>query len=124
MLGRVRKPTVSSLEQLEMERGPSKIVNNNSLSVYGTVFSIDFLFFLLILLISFLAESTLLKLREGSRNMTPSTEMETDGAPPTACGGEDSSGNRSMCILRYLSSYRASSSRFHTDDEVSSSSSA
>ncbi|CAN4085336.1 unnamed protein product [Withania somnifera] len=49
MLGRVRRPTVSSLEQLALERPSSKLIKADSLSIY---------------------ETTLMKLREGSRRET------------------------------------------------------
>ncbi|KAF3665133.1 putative GDP-mannose transporter GONST3-like isoform X1, partial [Capsicum annuum] len=49
MLGRVRRSTISSLEELELERPSSKFIKADSLSVY---------------------ETTLLKLREGSRRDT------------------------------------------------------
>ncbi|KAM3381296.1 hypothetical protein P3S68_006869 [Capsicum galapagoense] len=49
MLGRVRRSTISSLEELELERPSSKFIKADSLSVY---------------------ETTLMKLREGSRRDT------------------------------------------------------
>ncbi|TMX04230.1 hypothetical protein EJD97_010603 [Solanum chilense] len=59
MLGRVRRSTISSLEQLELERPSSKIIKADSLSIY---------------------ETTLLKLREGSRRDTSfPAESSVDG---------------------------------------------
>ncbi|XP_049359512.1 uncharacterized protein LOC125824192 [Solanum verrucosum] len=59
MLGRVRRSTISSLEQLELERPSSKIIKADSLSIY---------------------ETTLLKLREGSRRDTSfPAESSIDG---------------------------------------------
>nr|GLL17552.1 uncharacterized protein LOC109190506 [Ipomoea trifida] len=46
MLGRVRRSSISSLEQLELERQSPKLMKSDSLSIY---------------------ETTLLKLKEGSR---------------------------------------------------------
>ncbi|KAG5617901.1 hypothetical protein H5410_017725 [Solanum commersonii] len=59
MLGRVRRSTISSLEQLEFERPSSKIIKADSLSIY---------------------ETTLMKLREGSRRDTSfPAESSVDG---------------------------------------------
>ncbi|KAL7099223.1 hypothetical protein ACP275_09G069700 [Erythranthe tilingii] len=62
MFGRVRASPISSLELLEMERPPSKIIKHDSLSIY---------------------ESTLLKLKQGSHcnpryNPEDSCTMATD----------------------------------------------
>ncbi|XP_060204437.1 uncharacterized protein LOC132632492 [Lycium barbarum] len=60
MLGRVRRCTINSLEQLELERPSSKLIKADSLSVY---------------------ETTLMKLREGSRRDTSfPTESSVDGS--------------------------------------------
>ncbi|XP_051115906.1 uncharacterized protein LOC127241059 [Andrographis paniculata] len=61
MLGKVRASSMSSLEQLEMERPPSKVVKHDSLSIY---------------------ESTLLKLKQGSR-CNPSCNQEDPAAMDT-----------------------------------------
>ncbi|XP_019266504.1 PREDICTED: uncharacterized protein LOC109243943 [Nicotiana attenuata] len=59
MLGRVRRSTISSLEQLESERPSSKLMKADSLSIY---------------------ETTLMKLREGSRRDTSfPAESSVDG---------------------------------------------
>ncbi|KAK4350648.1 hypothetical protein RND71_029961 [Anisodus tanguticus] len=59
MLGRVRRSTISSLEQLELERPSSKLIKADSLSIY---------------------ETTLMKLREGSRRDTSfPAESSVDG---------------------------------------------
>ncbi|XP_051125524.1 uncharacterized protein LOC127247625 [Andrographis paniculata] len=79
MLGKVRASSMSSLEQLEMERPPSKAVKHDTLSIY---------------------ESTLLKLKQGSRcNQEDPAAMDTcaiTGSPETvmlsnaSCSSADS----------------------------------
>ncbi|CAH9135160.1 unnamed protein product [Cuscuta epithymum] len=59
MLGRVRRPSISSLEQLELERQPPRLTKTDSLSIY---------------------ETTLLKLREGSRRCEISSCLEDLGS--------------------------------------------
>ncbi|XP_071710217.1 uncharacterized protein [Rutidosis leptorrhynchoides] len=60
MLGRVRASSLSSLQVLEMERTPSKLLKDDSLSIY---------------------EKTLLKLQQGSRrdlSLIPDESVKTD----------------------------------------------
>ncbi|KAI3765939.1 hypothetical protein L2E82_15986 [Cichorium intybus] len=66
MLGRVRACSLSSLEVLEMERTPSKLLKDDSLSIY---------------------EKTLLKLQQGSQrdlSLIPEESMNTDTSPSMA----------------------------------------
>ncbi|VFQ97873.1 unnamed protein product [Cuscuta campestris] len=121
MLGRVRRPSISSLEQLEMERQPPKLIKTDSLSVY---------------------ETTLLKLKEGSRrelcfcledsaseNMIPHTENSSKGgeeASPldgnSCSGGSTEDSPRQQQAARYFSlpflflRYGVSRGRVRSDD--------
>ncbi|KAI5678365.1 hypothetical protein M9H77_09315 [Catharanthus roseus] len=67
MLGRVRRPSISSLEQLELERPPLKIIKDDPLSIY---------------------ESTLRKLKEGSqrcKSLPPEEATTTDISHKESC---------------------------------------
>ncbi|MCD7464346.1 hypothetical protein HAX54_052548 [Datura stramonium] len=124
MLGRVRRSTISSLEQLELERPSSKLIKADSLSVY---------------------ETTLMKLREGSRRDTSIPEeslvdgniccVTSGGSPkeeasinsssehledasscqPTGSSRETKKGNFSLAYM--FSRYRSSQCAGGTNDE-------
>ncbi|KAI3454975.1 hypothetical protein Pfo_011638 [Paulownia fortunei] len=130
MLGRVRASPMSSLELLEMERLPSKIIKHDSLSIY---------------------ESTLLKLKQGSQcnprcNPEDSARMETyctmETDSPEAeeamttnadCSSNDSfpnssssfqstgsskeQGSRNMSILYFFSKYKSSQHAQNSNDK-------
>ncbi|XP_019196542.1 PREDICTED: uncharacterized protein LOC109190506 [Ipomoea nil] len=103
MLGRVRRSSISSLEQLELERQPPKLMKSDSLSIY---------------------ETTLLKLKEGSRRRDISSCLEDSKGEEASAIDVDSSssfdsqrqqpktGNLSLpyLFLRYRSSRQPVSS--------------
>ncbi|CAI9113045.1 OLC1v1013572C1 [Oldenlandia corymbosa var. corymbosa] len=73
LLGRVRRPSIASLEALEMERSSPKIIKDDHLSVY---------------------ESTLMKLKEGSQRcqtLNQTDAMSTDVSCVTATDSTESS---------------------------------
>ncbi|CAH1423229.1 unnamed protein product [Lactuca virosa] len=81
MLGRVRACSLSSLEVLEMERTPSKLLKDDSLSIY---------------------EKTLLKLQQGSHrdlSLIPDESMNTDTSPSMASNEASMKVNASMDSL-------------------------
>ncbi|KAL8042554.1 hypothetical protein ABFS82_09G062200 [Erythranthe guttata] len=125
MFGRVRASPISSLELLEMERPPSKIIKHDSLSIY---------------------ESTLLKLKQGSHcnpryNPEDSCTMATDSpgegitAADADCTSSDSisgdssvsfqstlcssneKGSKNMSILYLFSKYK-STQHSHNSNET------
>ncbi|XAR67927.1 hypothetical protein NMG60_11002869 [Bertholletia excelsa] len=88
MLGRVR-PSPSSLECLELERPATKIIKDDSLSIY---------------------EATLAKLREGSRRALVPLSEQAHGTDESSISASNSSSEEDMAVEISCSSSILSSS--------------